>query len=298
MRNKASRTAADVVALRALSSIAPAANRIMADPLSLRMLPWPWAWGEPLFSRPWLKPFTYHLGRTISNALTGYRGTIELVALRYRHIDDRLRAAYENGIRQVVLLGAGYDYRSHRPEYRNVSFIEVDHPKTQEGKLRLMKRHRAMTNGGVKYVAVDFHDDWALQLEKAGVLRPEPAFVIWEGVAYYLKGAAVHYTLDAVKRLTAPGSVLIFDSVPSARVNGKAPSRELLLTARYVAKKGEPLLWGGTVDEVREMLAMHGYRQERICFLSDVAERLRAEEGVQIAAAPIYDQFYLVEAVV
>lgn len=298
MKNKASRTAADVVALRALSSIAPPKNRIMVDPLSLRMLPWPWAWGEPLFSRPWLKPFTYHLGRTISNALTGYRGTIELVALRYRHIDDRLRAAYDQGVRQVVLLGAGYDYRSHRAEYHDVTFIEVDHPKTQEGKMRLMQRHRSMTNGRVKYVAVDFHDDWALQLEKARVLRPEPAFIIWEGVAYYLKGAAVHYTLDAVRRLAAPGSRLIFDSVPSAKVNGRVPSRELLLTARYVAKKGEPLLWGGTVAEVREMLAHHGFTGAEISHLSDVARRLGSEEGIHISPAPIYDQFYLVETVV
>jgi methyltransferase (TIGR00027 family) len=298
MKNKASRTAADVVALRALSSIAPPRSRIMVDELALTMLPRPWSWAEPLFSRPWLKPFTYHLGRTISNRLTGYRGTIELVALRYRHIDERLQAAYEKGIRQVVLLGAGYDYRSHRREYRDVRFIEVDHPKTQAGKHRLFRNHPTRTNGRIQYVAVDFHDDWAAQLEKAGVLQPEPTFVIWEGVAYYLNGTAVHYTLAALKRLLASGSILIFDSVPTAKQNGKIPSRELLLTAKYVAKKGEPLLWGGTVEEVAGMLGRHGFRQDAICHLSEVARRLGVEEGVRIPHEPIYDEFYLVEATV
>ena len=296
MKDKASRTAADVVALRALSSIAPGRSRIMVDGLSLSMLPWPWHWGEPLFSRPWLKPFTYHLGRAISNRLTGYGGTIELVALRYRHIDDRLRAAYDSGIRQVVLLGAGYDYRGHRDEYREVRFVEIDHPKTQEGKLNLLKKHPGKTSDRIKYLAVDFHDDWARQVEKSRVLLDEPTFIIWEGVSYYLRGSAVQYTLDAVKRLFAPGSRLIFDCVPPARINGRVPSRELMLTAKYVAKKGEPLLWGGSVAEVREMLALHGYRDEEICHFSDVAARLRAGEGVQITPEPIYQEFYLVEA--
>lgn len=296
MKDKASRTAADVVALRALSSIAPKKNRIMVDELSLKMLPWPWAWGEPLFSRPWLKPFTYHLGRAISNTLTGYGGTIELVALRYRHIDDRLQAAYRNGVRQVVLLGAGYDFRAHRKEYRDVRFVEIDHPRTQQGKLDLLKRHGSRANDRVRYLAVDFHEDWAHQVKRSGVLRDEPAFIIWEGVSYYLREAAVDYTLDALKRLFVAGSRVIFDCVPPAKINGRVPSRELMLTAKYVAKKGEPLLWGGTVPEVREMLARHGYRGEEVAFFADVAQRLRVSEGVQIAPEPIYDEFYLVEA--
>lgn len=298
MKDKASRTAADVVALRALSSIAPSKKRIMVDPLSLEMLPWPWHWGEQLFSRPWLKPFTYHLGRAISNRLTGYAGTIEMVALRYRHIDDRLRAAYERGVRQVVILGAGYDYRAYRSEYHDVRFIEIDHPKTQAGKLELLKKRQAKTNGRIEYLAVDFHDDWARRVEMAEVIRQEPTFVIWEGVAYYLKGSAVHYTLAAVKRLFSPGSSLIFDSVPPAKINGRIPSRELMLTAEYVAKKGEPLLWGGTVSEVREMLALYKYRDEEILFLADVAERLQSDEGVDIPHEPIYREFYLVEATI
>lgn len=296
MKDKASRTASDVVALRALSSIAPPGNRIMVDELSLQMLPWPWAWGEPLFSRPWLKPFTYSLGRAIANRLTGYGGTIELVALRYRHIDDRLQAAYQRGIRQVVILGAGYDYRAHRAEYSDVRFIEIDHPKTQAGKLKLLKRHQHKTNGGIHYLAVDFHDDWARQVEQSQLIRNEPTFIIWEGVAYYLKEVAVNYTLEAIKRLFAPGSTLIFDSVPPAKINGRVPSRELLLTAKYVAKKGEPLLWGGTAAEVAAMLATHSYHGEEISSFADVATRLRASEGLKIAPEPIYDEFYLVEA--
>jgi len=296
MKDKASRTAADVVALRALSSIAPAGTRIMVDELSLKMLPWPWHWGEPLFSRPYLKPFTYRLGRAISNTLTGYRGTIELVGLRYRQIDDRLAAAYQSGIRQVVLLGAGYDFRAHREEYRDVHFVEIDHPRTQEGKLNLLRRHDARTNRRVRYLAVDFHEDWAHQVRESRLLLKEPAFIIWEGVSYYLREEAVRYTLKALRELFVGGSRVIFDCVPPAKANGHTPSRELMLTAKYVAKKGEPLLWGGTVAQIEEMLRAKGYRNQEVWSLSQVAGRLRASEGVSIPPEPIYDEFYLAEA--
>ena len=55
-------------------------------------------------------------------------------------------------------------------------------------------------------------------------------------------------------------------------------------------------MWGGTVAEVREMLARHGYRDEEVSFFAEVAERLRSDEGVRIAPEPIYQEFYLVEA--
>ncbi|MCM0082175.1 hypothetical protein L4X63_11285 [Geomonas sp. Red32] len=128
------------------------------------------------------------------------------------------------------------------------------------------------------------------------MLRPEPAFIIWEGVSYYLREEAVRYTLKALKRLFAVGSRLIFDCVPPAKANGHIPSRELMLTAKYVAKKGEPLLWGGTDTQIREMLSGKGYGDPDVWSLSQVAARLRSHEGVGIAPERIYDEFYLVEA--
>ena len=295
MKDKSSRTAADVVALRALSSLAPSKNRILVDDLSMKMLPRPWGWSETLFSRPSLRPIVYHVGRAISNTLTGYRGTIEMVALRYRHIDDRLHYHLGRGIGQVVLLGAGFDYRAHRPEFQNVSFIEIDHPRTQGEKQRLIGKKHFTADGRVKYAAVDFQEDWAHQLKKAGVIAAEPTLVIWEGVSYYLTEEAVHYTLDTIRRFVAAGSILIFDSLPSVRAT---PSRELLLTAKYVAKKGEPLLWGGTVPEVRRLLELHGYQEREILRLSSIAERLRVRENVEITREPILEQFFLVEAAI
>jgi methyltransferase (TIGR00027 family) len=279
-----------------LSTIAPLKNRILDDPLALKMLPWPWTWGELFFALPFLKSFSYHLGSAISNILAGYRGNIEMVALRYRHIDDRLLYYMNQGFRQVLLLGAGFDYRAHRPEFRDLNFIEVDHPKTQEEKLRIIRSASSAVNKQVKYLAVDFHDDWAPQLEKSGMVNPEPTVVIWEGVSYYLRREAVHYTLNSIRGFVASGSVLIFDSLPPVQSAGAMQSKELHAAADYVAKKGEPLLWGGTVAEVRQLLALYSYLEKDIQFISSITEMLNEKEGLKIIQELIFKQMFVVEA--
>lgn len=290
--SKPSRTAADVAALRALCHIAPSAHRIMQDELSLRMLPAPWNKVAWLLRGPW-RHACYHLLRGFTFLKSGYEGAVELVALRYRHIDDRLANAYRRGFRQVLLLGAGYDYRAYREAYADVHFVEVDHPATQQAKLKWLKRHGADGGARVSYVAVDFMGDWADTLRRSGALLDQPTYVIWEGVAYYLDGPAVEYTLQTLPALLPAGSELIFDCAPST--SGPRATREMKLTARYVADKGEPLLWGGTPEEVRALLT-------RLCFgdsicwrFSQLLEAHQQADGVTLSQQAVFEQFYLIE---
>src|SRR5437016_3359527 len=56
-------------------------------------------------------------------------------------IDDFVRRATAQGVRQLVLLGAGFDCRAHRvPELRDVAVFEVDRHETQARKRALMAR--------------------------------------------------------------------------------------------------------------------------------------------------------------
>src|SRR5205814_2908404 len=58
-------------------------------------------------------------------------------ALRHRFFEERLVAALDRGVGQVVLLGAGLDsFALRRPSIvAGVLFVEVDHPDTQRWKL-------------------------------------------------------------------------------------------------------------------------------------------------------------------
>ena len=117
---------------------------------------------------------------------------------------------WKAGCRQVVILGAGFDTRAYRFEaLRGIPFFEVDHPATQEAKRRRVASLPPPL-ARVIWTPVDFERD-ALEdgLARAGHDPAVPTVWIWEGVVMYLADAAVRSSLDAVRRRSAKGSVLI-----------------------------------------------------------------------------------------
>ncbi|AKB37484.1 hypothetical protein MSSAC_2894 [Methanosarcina siciliae C2J] len=59
------------------------------------------------------------------------------IRARVRYFDDFVRAAVDEGLRQLVILGAGYDTRAYRIEglKGKVRVFEVDHQDTQSVKI-------------------------------------------------------------------------------------------------------------------------------------------------------------------
>lgn len=108
---------------------------------------------------------------------------------------------------------------------------EVDHPSTQRDKQDRLSRARLSSQTEVVFVPVDFErDKLEDSLEKAGFLRQEASFWIWEGVTMYLTRDAVQATLQSVANLSAPGSRL-------AMTYARPPSQS--------ADPNKPLLYRG-----------------------------------------------------
>ena len=65
------------------------------------------------------------------------------------------------GLRQMLLLGAGFDSRAYRlPALADARVFEVDHPATQRAKRQLVQRYVKGHGGRVVFVAADLvHDD-------------------------------------------------------------------------------------------------------------------------------------------
>jgi methyltransferase (TIGR00027 family) len=136
----------------------------------------------------------------------------DMIGLRTAAIDAAVRDAIAEGVKQLVILGAGYDGRAWRlPELAGVKVFEVDHPATQ-GDKRARVRELPPAAGIVAFVPVDFERD-ALgdALERAGHDRSSPTCWIWEGVVMYLTRDAMCATLGAVAERSAPGSTLIIN---------------------------------------------------------------------------------------
>jgi methyltransferase (TIGR00027 family) len=142
------------------------------------------------------------------------------LAARTRFFDEQVLAALGRRVRQVVILGAGYDDRALRfraPGPSGVSgvsgpsgvtYFEVDHPATLADKRRRLRRMRADT-GGLVQAAADFRDDdVAAVLAAAGQDPSQPSLFLCEGVLVYLDTGTLTRLLAALRSRAAPGSTL------------------------------------------------------------------------------------------
>ncbi len=187
------------------------------------------------------------LRRVLSRATLG---GLDLVPLRAAAIDAVWLRAQQQGVRQIVILGAGLDGRAWRlPHLQDVGVWEVDHPATQASKYGRVAHRRSEAT--LHFVPVDFaHDDLGVALAQAAHDASEPTLWIWEGVAPYLPMVAVQSTLSVVQARSAPGSRIALSYIPATGHNRLVFAA---LTA-LVARLGEPFVGLMSTAQVAELL--------------------------------------------
>ena len=191
------------------------------------------------------------------------------IALRTLFLDEQIARAVARGVRQIVILGAGLDTRAARLATPGVTFYEVDHPETQADKLARLERLDDYPHGAARMVTCDFErDDFLERLASAGFLLGEPAFFVWEGVAYYLSEAAVRATLRAIAGRCHPASAVTFDYVEKRLVRGETRDLDSQESARFVSDLGEPLRFG--IDDILPLLVEEGFRWVRATSFDEV----------------------------
>lgn len=277
---------------RALESGRPDGRRLFVDRLAERFL------------RPSLKMAVrasrWPMVAGIVNLYVDWRlpGARTSAIARTALIDDALAEALRDGIRQVVILGAGFDCRAYRlSEMAGSKVFEVDHPSTLATKLRVLRDALPGIPGNVKFVEIDFNQD-ALPdvLGEAGLLKSERAVFLWEGVTNYLTADAV----DSVLRLVAScgvGSRVIFTYVHAGLMDGSVrfDGGERLL--RDVAEIGEPWTFGIVSEELEEFLKRRGLRLKRDLSANEYrreyfgasAKRMKGYEFYHVAIAEVGD---------
>src|SRR5947209_2006242 len=91
------------------------------------------------------------------NRRTGRRSAdnfLDWITARTKFFDDAVVRALEHDVRQIVLLGAGYDGRPLRYRTPGVRFFEVDHPATQVDKRQRLAAADASAEG-IVFVPAD-----------------------------------------------------------------------------------------------------------------------------------------------
>jgi methyltransferase (TIGR00027 family) len=219
---------------------------------------------------------------------------IELwLALRTCVLDAQVRARIEDGVRQVVILGAGLDTRAARLASSGVRFFEVDHPASQADKRARLARLADYPIDAAAYVACDFEQqDFLDVLVAAGFVPTAPSLFLWEGVTYYLPEAAVRATLSRIAKGAAPRSIVAFDYVRKRFVQGEMKDPKDHEARDRVAEMGEPLRFG--TDDVLPLLHDVGFRRVRTASFDELClnftgtyERARKFRFQQLAIASV-----------
>lgn len=246
--NRTSFTALGIALLRALESARPADERVCYDPFARRFIPlWMWVMGR----------FFDGIGYSERRG----PGVVGFLAARERAIDEALLAGLGPDVRQVVLLGAGYDARAYRLDaLRSVTVFEVDQPSTQAEKVRKLKAILPQgLPGNVRFVPLDFNRQSLEQgMYAAGYDPAARNLFVWQGVIYYLASEAVDATLAFIAGQSAPGSRLIFDYAEQEYLSGS--HGEVRNTNRYGRITGEKLVFGIPAGGLEAFLMQRGFR--------------------------------------
>lgn len=221
------------------------------------------------------------------------KGAIEFIVARERYIDDFLRTCLSEGLDQVVILGAGFDTRAYRiPGIEQTRVFEVDHPATQEIKLKRLRKVIDPPPGHVTFIPMDFNTQTlAERLFANGYDERGRTLFIWQGVTMYLTPEGVDSTLAFIANHSGPDSAVIFDYF----YNETLRDMKMKTTRRITRTIGERLIFGIDEGQIERFLTLRGFRDvhnadaeelNRLYFTGPNAGRAIAT-GVAIALARV-----------
>ncbi|MGN1481100.1 class I SAM-dependent methyltransferase [Porcipelethomonas sp.] len=210
---------------------------------------------------------------------------------RIHFSESRLkRFADENEKIQYVICGAGSDTFSFRCDNPDIEIFEIDHPDTQQYKLKKIKQLEWNIPENVHFVPVDFEKEKMTdKLVQSGFNPEVRTFFSILGVSYYLTLPVFADTLSQISELSANGSVLVFDYPLKS---GNFPRRVYRLE-EITRSLGEVMQGGFDYNEISRMLYSLGFQIDTYLnpskvqkmYFSERTDGLRAFENVSLLSA-------------
>lgn len=235
-------TAIGVAVIRARESLRP--DRLYDDPFAQLFVDA----AKPSFGERWdrLMPLAdaFYEGRTVG----------------VRLVDDRVEEAAQEGIRQIVMLGAGLDTRAFRMDLpTGTRFFELDLPETFAFKEPVLDRAGVVPRYERHVLPVDLCENWTDPLLAQGFRVDEPTLWVDEGVLGYLPRADAQRVLEQLTELSAPGSRFGVSKFAIDPDSGPYPELRRLVAGDDGAIPQE---LGGLGPDVRDWLDANGWNTE------------------------------------
>lgn len=137
-------------------------------------------------------------------------GALSSGIARTKYIDDLLQSTIDKGVKQVIILGAGFDTRALRLNFlEKIPVIEIDHPNTSNFKKAIYKNRIDNLPKNIDFYQIDFNKQSLDELaEQHSFDFTKPTTVIWEGVTNYLTEDAIKNTFAFISKFAKNSSVI------------------------------------------------------------------------------------------
>jgi methyltransferase (TIGR00027 family) len=205
---KTSRTAQYMALFRALETKRDAKDRLFSDPYAIHFLEAKLRFAAYMSKYPIVRNY---ISARIQDKIPG---AFSSGIARTKYIDDLLQSTIADGVKQVIILGAGFDTRALRLDFlETIPVIEIDHPNTSNYKTAAYKNRIGDLSGKIAYYQIDFNKQSLEELaEQHHFDFTKPTTVLWEGVTNYLTEDAVRNTFAFISKF-AKNSYVIFTYV-------------------------------------------------------------------------------------
>ncbi len=205
-----------------------------------------------LFNDPFASALAGNEGFAIFEEARKIVGDQPAIAVRTFFYDGRISNAIQQGFKQFVFLAAGMDSRAYRLSFQeDTQLFELDRrevldykQKKLSGATPLCRRHA---------VAADLESNWEGELMNSGFIPNQPTVWLVEGLLMYLTEAAVETLFAKITKLSAPGSLVLFDVLGRRLLDAPFMATQL----EYLAKMGAP--WRFGLDEPELFMEKFGW---------------------------------------
>lgn len=263
-----SRTAETTTLVRSGETLKPAGVRLFSDPYAIR------------FIRPellaWFAAHPAELQDIVKKEECRFPGMNSAIVARTRYFDDIIGKCLEDGLEQLVILGAGFDARAHRiPGLSTKTRIfELDHPDTQVVKQSRIREIFGHPDGNVTYVPADLRTAaWQDDLVSHGYDPAKMSLFILEGLCMYLPPETIDSILGFVVNHAGPASSVLFDFPDVSLVDGTDDRAIARNFRNRVAQLGEPLRFGIAAGDAVAFLRKRGFGSIHVLSPADANNR-------------------------
>lgn len=238
---------------RAIETARPCHKRLFSDPLATAFLSRRQQWVRRAATAPLLGPLVI---KTINRRRSG---ALSAGIARTRHIDDLLEKCIARGVRQVLILGAGFDTRALRLDsLKNIPVIEFDLPATVRFK-RAVLQAAGMLPPQVRYYEADFNrQDLDTIFSEQQIDSRLVTAIVWEGVTNHLTAASVN-TVFRVLNTFAKGSSVIFTYIDRLVLESPRLFEATDRLTQRPCDKDEPRAFGFSPAELPHYLDLFGF---------------------------------------